>query len=110
MSLPGIEVPLEKAFTQNIKEIGKGKALLKDNAKVPLYCACSVAYGQFWWKISIRSVQESSRTSVCMLGSRECCPVCVRIQELCVRVSLAVWYAAKYGMTSHNTSTGLEYI
>ena len=32
----------------------------------------------------------------------------VPILELFVRVSLAVWYAAKFGMTSHATLTGLS--
>ena len=57
--------------------------------------------------ISICYAQESSKLSVCMQGSRECCPICVSIPKLSVRVSTAVWYIAKCGVTSHDASTGL---
>ena len=42
-----------------------------------------------------------------MQGSRECCPVCVRIPELFVRVPTAVLYATRCCVTSHDTSAGL---
>ena len=42
-----------------------------------------------------------------MQGSRECCPVCVRIPELFVWFPTAVRYANKCCVTSHDTSTGL---
>ena len=45
--------------------------------------------------------------STCMSGTRECCPVGVRIPELCVQDSTAVKYAAKSGVTLHGTSAKL---
>ena len=49
---------------------------------------------------------SQGKISVCMQGSGECCPVCVRIPELSIPVSTAVWYAANCGVTSRDTSTG----
>ena len=59
--------------------------------------------------ISVCMLHTTSQAniSVCMQGSCECCPACVRIPELFVRVSTAVRYATNCSMMSHDTSSSV---
>ena len=95
---PGIEVLIEKLLPKILERLGKEKP----SKDAQIWCDI-VSFGT----ISIRYVQGSSKISVCMQGRRGCCPVRVRIQQLLVQVSTAVWYVTKCDVTSHNTSTGL---
>ena len=56
--------------------------------------------------ISVHYVQPVQQISVCMQGSRECCPVCVHIPELFIRGPTAARYATKCCVTSRDTSAG----
>ena len=60
-----------------------------------MYSASSVGRRQFQYNF------YTFRTETSVAVSAVCIP------ELCVQVSTAVWYAAKFGVTSHDTSTSL---
>ena len=75
--------------------------------QLPLYSTSALWRRQFRYDFCTLRTTSQARISVCMQGRRECCPVCVRIPELFVRVPTAVRYASKCCVTSHGTSTGL---
>ena len=106
MSLPGVEVLIEKFLPNILGRLWKENPS-KSRCKVALCTAhvrCDVvSFGT----ISVRYVQVVKLNSVCMQGCHECCPVCVRIPGLFVRVPTAVLYVTKCCVTSHDTSTGL---
>ena len=90
---PGIEVLIEKLLPKILGGLGKQNPFIR---------LCKVAFVQRKFSVTssvlVRYLytthKSQAKISVCMQGSNECCPVCVRIPELSVRVSTAVWYAA----------------
>ena len=105
MSLPGIEVLIDKLLPKILGRLGKENPS-KRRCKVAFEqrkCAVTLSVSaQFLYATST----SKAKSGVCKQGSPECCPVCARIPELFVRVSTAVLYATKCGVMSHNTSTG----
>ena len=75
--LPGIEVFIEKSLPKIL-----GRSLLKDYAKLPVYSASALWCRQFRYDFYTLCTTSQANISVCMQGSRECCPVRVRIPEL----------------------------
>ena len=106
MSLPGVEVLIEKLLPKILGRLGKENPSKRrcEVAFVQRKCAVMSSVSE---RFLYASYNKSSNNSACMHGSRQCCPVCVRIPELFVRVPKAVLYAAKCCVTSHNTSNGL---
>ena len=77
-SLPGIEVLIEKLLSKILGGWGR-RTPLKDYAKFH----CAHVRRQFQY--DFHTLRTSlAKTSVCMQGSQECCPVCVCIPELFV--------------------------
>ena len=106
MSLPGVEVLIEKLLPKILGRLGK-ENLLKDDAKLPFYSASVLCRRQFQHDFCTLHTTSQVKISVCMQGSCGYCPVCESIPKLFVRVPTAVQYSTKCCMTSHNTSTGL---
>ena len=80
MSLPGIEVLIEKSLPTILGRLGKENPL-KDTAKLPLYSTSGLWRRQFWY--NFYTLRKTSQVKMCvsMQGSHECCPVCVCILE-----------------------------
>ena len=106
MSLPGVEVLIKKLLPKILGRLGK-ENLSKSQCKVAFVQRKCAGASSVSVRFLYASYNQSSKNSVCMQGSCECCPVCVRIPELFVQVPTAVLYAAKCCVSSHDTSTGL---
>ena len=106
MSLPGIEVLIEKLLTIILRRLGNENPSKRQCKVAVVQRKCAVTSS-----VSVRFLYAMSnlsrKKSVCMQGSREYCPVWCRIPELFVRVPTAVRYATKCYVTSHDTSSGL---
>ena len=106
MSLPGVEVLIEKLLPKILGRLGKENPSKRRCKVCFVRHKCAVTSS-----VSVRFLYAtynlSSKIRLCMQGSHECCPVCVHIPELFVQVPTAVWYATKCCVTSHDTSDGL---
>ena len=104
MSLPEAEVLIEKLLPEILGRLGTPSKRRFKVAFVQRKCAVTSSVSvQFLY---LRTTSQAE-ISVCMQGSRECCPACVRLPELFVRVSTAVRYATKGCVTSHGSSVSL---
>ena len=105
MSLPGIEVHIEKLLPKILGRLGKENPSKRRCKVAFVQRKCSVTSSvRFLYAICTLCTTSQAKISVCMQGSRGCCPACVCILELFVRVSTAVRYASKCCVTSHNTT------
>ena len=73
---------IEKLLPKILGRLGKENRS-KGDAKLPLYSA-SVLRRQFRYDFYTLRTTSPAKISVCVQGSRECCPVCVRIPKLFV--------------------------
>ena len=106
MSLPGIEVLIEMLLPKG--DWGR-RTPPKDRADLSLYSSDALWHHQFRYNFCMLRTTCQAKISVCMQGSRECCPVCVPelFPEPFVRYSMAFRYSAKWCVTSHDTITCL---
>ena len=85
MSLPGVEVLIEKLLPKILGRLGKENSSKRQCKVAFVVCTAQVCCDVIGFgTISVRFVQliKLKINSACMQGSRECCPVCVRIPEL----------------------------
>ena len=101
MSLPGIEAPIENLLPKVLGRLEKEKMIQNCLCTAQVWCDV-VSFGT----ISVRYVQLVKQYIVytCRVAvSVVTCLVCVCTPEVSVQISTAPWYAAKFGVTSHDT-------